>query len=480
VGFADVKLDRDDTIRRALLYADDEDGEPQLSLSMQMALRWLHGEGVGLSVDDQERLVLGSTPLPRLEPDTGAYVGTDAGGYQTLIDWDGRTPHESLSFTRLLANDFDPALIRDRMVFVGALAESVSDLRRSPFGLWAGVYIHAHIASQLVRYGTGEDEPLVSASEGVELAWIALWALLGAGFGLLRSSVPLLVVGGLAGLALLAAGGHVGMQAGLWLPIVPPSLSWLIAAGGVTAYLSRAERAERDSLMGLFSRHVSEDVARELWERRDEFSEGGRPKPQRQCVTVAFFDVRGFTPIAERLGPLRVTEWVNELMNALAEETERHGGFVDDYFGDGMKAAFGVPVARTEPEMQRADAVASVEAALAARRRLEQLNRRWNAEGLPTGHVRVGIHTGFVVAASIGSATRLKYTVLGDAVNTAARIEALDDGGHDFDARPARILVSQATLDRLAGAFDAKPLGEFALKGKEERVQVHEILGRAS
>jgi adenylate cyclase len=478
VGLADVKLDPDDTIRRALLYLDDERGL-HLSLALQMAMRWLAPEGLtlGTDPDDPEQIRLGGTGIPRLSGNDGGYAGADSAGYQVLIDFEGTRPGRTVSMSEVVRGDVDPSVFRDKLVFVGYTAESVSDLRRVPFGLWPGVYVHAHIASQLVRYGLGEDRPVTTPSELTESLTIVIFALLGAAFALRRPTVTILALTLAAGVVGMLAGGYVALLAGWWLPVAPAALTWLTATGAVETQLARAERKERQSLMKLFSSHVSRQVAEELWAKRDELMEGGRVPPRSVLATVVFIDVKSFTPIAEALGPLETTAWVNDLMDMLAETTEQHGGFVDDYFGDGMKAAFGVPVLRTTEAEYDADARAAAHCALAIERNLATLNERWRAEGRPEGRLRIGIHSGPVVAASIGHRERLKYTVLGDTVNTAARIESLDDLEHDFEARGVRLLVSEATLQRLDGTYRTRPMGIFALKGKQERVSLHEVLG---
>jgi adenylate cyclase len=229
--------------------------------------------------------------------------------------------------------------------------------------------------------------------------------------------------------------------------------------------------------MHLFSRHVSRTVASDIWEHRDQFLEGGRPRPQRQRVTVFFVDVKSFTPVAEGLDPLELMDWVNELMGMLASEAEAHGGFVDDFFGDGMKADFGVPMPREAEEEVCADAVAAVNCAISIEAKLADLNETWIARGQPIGRLRVGIDSGFAVVGEVGSSDRMKYTVLGDTANTAARLESLTDDDHDFDAKLVRVLVSHRTRELLGDHFELFDHGEVTLKGKSQKIRAIEILG---
>jgi adenylate cyclase len=190
---------------------------------------------------------------------------------------------------------------------------------------------------------------------------------------------------------------------------------------------------------------------------------------------VLFADVRGYTSIAERTEPEALMSWLNTFMSSMADEVIRHGGVIDDYAGDGIKADFGVPLQRRNGEGQAEDAKRAVACAIAMAIRLEELNERFEADGLPPIRVRIGIASGLAVAGSVGSRDRLKYTVVGDVVNRAARLEALDKEYDAGDGLPCRILIDQPTSDAVAGQFDCRPLGAVHLKGKESPVEVYQV-----
>ena len=478
-GLADQVLDSDDLVRRAMLYAEDEVGGFHLSLALQVALRWMAVDGFGFGSDPEnpEYVRLGETPLPRLEGNIGGYSAADTRGYQILIDYDGQAPFRTVSVMDVFKGRVGEADFHDKMVLVGATAESIADLRRSPFGYWPGVYIHAHIADQLARYGIGEGTPRVTWSDMGEAAWILLWSLLGAGLALMRGSLAGFIAATIAGALAIGGLGVAALTSGVWIPVAPPLASWLLAAGGVTAYISRREAADRKMMMQLFSRNVSRTMAAYMWERRDQFMEGGRPRPQRQHVTVLFVDVKSFTPVAEGLDPIGLMDWVNELMGMLAGEVEEFGGFVDDYFGDGMKADFGVPIPRENEEDWREDAVTSVRCAISMEHKLAALNESWLERDMPIGRLRVGIDSGFAVVGNVGSSDRMKYTVLGDTANTAARLESLTDDDHDFEKKKVRVLVSDRTAKLLGDQFETFDHGVVALKGKSQKIRAIEILG---
>ncbi len=242
------------------------------------------------------------------------------------------------------------------------------------------------------------------------------------------------------------------------------------------------EKGQRETLMKLFSKHVSPEVAESLWEQREQFLDGGRPRSQKVIATVLFTDLQGFTGASERMDPEALMTWLNTYMDAIAKTAMEHGGVVDDYFGDGVKVNFGVPVPRTSEAQIRQDAVNGVICALALEQQMRRLNATMKAENLPNLRMRVGIYTGPVVAGSLGSADRLKYTTLGDTVNTAARLESFEKDlflPHLKDT-PCRILIGERTLSYLDNQFRVQEVGELALKGKADKVKVYCVLGSAT
>jgi len=270
------------------------------------------------------------------------------------------------------------------------------------------------------------------------------------------------------------------LLAGWWLPVMPAAVAMFASATLVVAYISGFERSERRFLMEIFARQVSPDVAEALWREREKFLSGGRIAARTQIVTVLFSDLENFTPVAERLTPVELMGWLNDYMEAMAGLVMAHGGVVDDYYGDAIKANFGVPVTRTSDAEIDDDAARAVNCAIAMTREMERMNRVWAAQGLPMVRMRVGICTGSVVAGCIGSARRMKYTTIGDVVNTAARLESYGKEVVPADATcPCRVMLAESTVGRLRNAFPVRPVGALQLKGKSEAVNVYQLLAPA-
>jgi adenylate cyclase len=213
-----------------------------------------------------------------------------------------------------------------------------------------------------------------------------------------------------------------------------------------------------------------------LWKEREQFMEKGRPRSQEMTVTGIFTDIKGFTTTSERMTPQELIDWLNTYMESMAAVIMDHRGVIDNYVGDAIKADFGVPIPRTTEEAIREDAQNAVDCALAMEKKMHQLNEEWEKQGLPPTGLRIGIHTGTVVAGLLGSSERMKYTTLGDAVNTASRLESLDKSiGQDL---VCRILISEKTRSLLEDRYLTEPIGEVSLKGKEEKIVVHRVLGK--
>jgi len=483
VGFNDILVDPDGTVRRGLLFLDDGDGAAEYSFALRVALVALARDGVYPEADPEhpEWLRLGGSTLRPLGGSDGGYSGEDDAGYQFLLNYagaEGALDFIELSF--LLSGEVEASRLRDKIVLLGVNAKSLPDFLNVPFETEVGVpgvELHGYMTRQLIRHGLGESPPFRVLADWQEAALIGLLAVFGCGLAFGARGVSTTVLAVLCGLVALWLGGAFAYREGWWIPMVGPALAWVGSVGVVEVWTSGRERAQRALLMQLFSRHVSSAIADEIWRQRGAFFHNGRPRSQRLTATVLFLDIVNYTPRAEKMDPEEHMEWVNEFMETMARQVQACGGVVDDYFGDGLKANFGVPFPReTEAEVER-DAQNAVRCALSMARALEELDGHYRERQLPTVAMRVGIDTGPVIAGSLGAAERLKYTTLGDVVVSAQRVQSLDGIEHDFEKLPTRIFVSERTHAHLDDSCRCESLGAFSLKGKDEPVVIYRVLG---
>lgn len=490
-GFNDIVVDPGGVVRRALLFMDD--GETfGYSFAFRIASLYLKEEGITPCPDalHPEHLRLGQATIRPLEPHDGAYVGADARGYQFLIDFkDAPSSFQTFSLSSLLSGDVDSREIHGKIVIIGVVAHDVKDFFYTPYSRHlqadeqvTGITLHAHIASQLLRFGLGESQPIKIGNELREAAWLLLWTLLGGAIGVWVRSPWRLAI--LTSCSLLALGliVYLAFLGGWWIPLVAPVMGQLGSTGLATAAMSNREKRERAFLMQLFSRYVSKEVAESIWQQRDRFLDGGRPRAQKLVTTTLFSDLKGFTAIAENMDPLELIDWLNMYMETMASLVSEHGGVVDDYAGDGIKADFGIPIPRTNEDDIRQDAINAVNCALAMEKAMVGLNARWRAQNLPDVALRVGILTGPVVAGALGSSQRLKYTTVGNTVNAASRLESFDKDLFDVHCpgSPCRILVGDATMHYVKDHFDAAEIGKVRLRGLEREVAIYRVTGKRS
>lgn len=488
-GFNDIIVDPGGIVRRGLLFLDDEKNV-FYSFALRLALIYLQAEGITPQPDafNPEYLKLGKATIRPFGPNDGGYIGADARGYQFLFDF-RKCPRSfpSYSLSDLLSLQINPETFKDKIVLIGTKTEGVKDFFFTPFsrGLHSdqqisGIELHAYSVSQLLTFALQGSSPMGTISNWQEGVWILLWSLMGGIMGVGARSPWRFSLSIIGGLLMLGFAAYFAFLYGWWIPLVPPAIAWFISVAVITAYMSNRERLERASLMQLFSRHVSKEVAEVIWKARDQFLDGGRPRSQKLMATVMFTDLQGFTALSEKMDPQTLIDWLNTYLEAMARLVMEHGGIVDDYAGDGLKADFGVPLPRaTEAEISQ-DAVNAVNCALAMERKIKQLNSFWKERNLPTVNMRVGIFTGPVIAGSLGSIQRLKYTTIGDTVNIASRLESFSKEliGFDFKSRPCRILIGETTLNYLGNQFLTEKIGQVNLKGKQEKITIYYLVGQ--
>jgi len=479
-GFADVLPDPDGVLRRWLLYLDDGQ-QSSTSLALLLAQHALAGEGLHptAAADAPAVLQLGRSRLPPLSGEEGGYRGVDARGYQILLDYRaGATAVELLWARDLLAHPALGPSLAGRIVLVGTISETVKDGFLSPAGprvlsagLTPGVVLHALAVDQLLRLGRGEAQPTQVLRPLQEHLLVGAIALLGAAFARwtpgTRAAATVVLVGAIA----IVVAWLAALDRGLWLPGPPLLLAWTIGAALALAAAYYAERRAKRSLASLFAQQVAPSVAAALWQRRDEIFRAGRMAGHEVEATMLFVDLAGSTALASTTPAAQFTHWIGEVLERLTILVSAAGGMIEKYTGDGLLAVFNAPIAAPDdPQGVKAAARAldCARAILAAQRRgeLPSLN------GLPP-RLRLGIQSGRVIAGTVGSRERQQFTVLGDAVNTAQRLEAL---GKEIDGAAAAIVLVGAEAARLAGhPPDLEPLDEVTLRGRDRSLKVYRM-----
>ncbi|WPB80382.1 adenylate/guanylate cyclase domain-containing protein [Archangium violaceum] len=226
----------------------------------------------------------------------------------------------------------------------------------------------------------------------------------------------------------------------------------------LTLEAKEREVVAQTQVRAALSRYLSPDVVDLVVSNPDQLRLGG----ERREVTILFADVVGFTKLSEAQSPETIVALLNELFTFATEIIQRRGGIIDKFIGDCVMAVWGSP--QSHPD----DALRAVQAAEDLRRWLDVGNRRWRARWGIEIQLAIGIHTGPAVAGNVGSEKRMEYTVIGDTVNVAARIESM--------AQPGQILVSEATRERIGDSgVELVPAGERQLHGRTAATRIFEV-----
>ena len=219
---------------------------------------------------------------------------------------------------------------------------------------------------------------------------------------------------------------------------------------------------ERDRLKETFGRYVTRQVADHLM--KGNVTLGGELVP----VTVLFSDIRSFTSISETMEPRALLDFLNEYFSGMVESVMLHHGVVDKFIGDAIMAVFGAPVPHPD------DPLHAVKAALDMRVRLRKINEAFKLRGLPEIRTGIGLHSGRVVAGNMGHTERMEYTVIGDAVNTASRLEGMTK------ELQCDVILSEDLFVQVEGHVVTEPLRRIKVKGRDQDVMVYRLIGLKS
>ncbi len=484
IGFNDIVLDADGSVRRNLMFATAEEGV-FFSFSLQLALHYLQERGISPtnSPDNPDNIFWGEAEFVPLTSSDGGYRKIDDRGYQILLNYrSAKNVARQVSVTRVLYGQIEPEWVKDKIVLIGTVAPSIRDVFLTPYSPAAeettpkmpGVLVHAQMVSQILDAVSG-DRPLFSFwPEWSEILWIFAWALIGGGLALgsrnalvLAVSFPVLVciLGGMSFYLFL----HYR-----WVPVVSPLAGFILTGTTITAYRAFQAQLQQQIVMRLLGQNTSPEVADALWRNRDRLVNDGKLPGQKLTATLLFTDLRNFSTISEQMPPEKLMDWLNEYLSALAQTVQDHHGIINKFTGDGIMAAFGVPIARTTTEEIAADACSAVACGLVMGDRLRELNEYWARRGLPPVEMRVGIFTGPLVAGSLGGKERSEYGLIGDTVNIASRLESC---AKERQESICRVLVGKETFAYIEDDFDFEHWGPMALKGKQQTIDVYRVVG---
>ncbi len=351
------------------------------------------------------------------------------------------------------------SFFKNKILFLGATAIGINDIRDTPFGGdYPGVEIHANILGNLLQH----DFLRHDAREHLYMPWFLL--ILGvclagvlAQFGALTGIV---ITGAILASLLFIDKQFLfgqGLVVSIELPIIEVLMMYLV----LTFYKYFTEERAKRELRGTFSKYVSPAIVNEVLKDPKNLELGGR----KERITVFFSDVRGFTTLSEKLDPLALSELLNSYLTPMTEIVFKNKGTLDKYMGDAIMAFFGAPIHYAD------HGHCACRCALQSLECLAKLNDGFRKKGRTEINIGIGLNTGDCNVGNMGSQTVRNYTVMGDAVNLASRLEGINKtyGTH--------IIISESTYADVKNDFFCRELDWVRVKGKIQPVKIYELLG---
>jgi adenylate cyclase len=439
------------------LYRYQDHFYPSLALITAMRCMGIDPTKEKVIISKDKTLIVGPIRIPLL--DDGRMLLNWHGPYRTYDYYPIGDIIESMAaIHRGERPRIAPETFSDSVVLVGTTAISLFDLRATPF---SPVYPGAELNATAIDNILNADYVRSVGRIGTLLMILALSLVVGL-ISVRVGSASLGIISGLAVLVLFtAAAALLFIFNGIMVEYVAPASALLLSfvSSLVFNYITegRAKRKFREA----FAKYVSPQVVDEISKNIDDLK---LDVGDRRDISILFSDIRGFTGMSEKLAPEEVVRRLNIYFKAMVEVVFQFDGTLDKYVGDAIMAFFGAP--KGDPD----HAQKACRCALGMTEELKKVNERLVSEGIPPMKIGIGINTGVVVVGNIGSERRMDYTVIGDSVNLASRLEGMNK---EFGTT---IIISEFTLARAPG-FTVKDLGSVHVKGKEESVRIYELTG---
>lgn len=453
-GFGHINMfpDPDGTIRAETLFIEYK-GYLIPSLSLKVSALYLGIPEEKFLIDATKGIYLGKK-----------YIPTDRYGRILIPYYGGNQSFKHISVIDVLEGRIKKEVIEEKIVLIGATAVGIYDLRVTPFSsALPGVEKHANVIESLIS-----GKSLVPASHSTVFLSIILTGLISAIlYQRLKAGYSLIILFILVFFT-FAISYFFFVFKGVWFSSFYPSANLVIQFIFIIAIKYAYSEQEARQIKKIFSSYVTERVVNELIKNPSMAKLGG----ERREVTVLFSDIRGFTSLSEKLQPEKVVELLNEYFAVMTEVIFKWEGTLDKFIGDAIMVFWGAPLPQTD------HAERALNCAVEMSQKLKELCGKWNSEGKPILMIGIGINTGEVLVGNIGAeGKKMDYTVIGDNVNLASRLEGLNK---KFETE---IIISEFTLKKVRnliergkfGSLLLKGLGNIAVKGKEKPVKIYSV-----
>jgi len=448
IGFFNFFPDPDGTVRRIPLMTE-MDGYVYPSMAMQTLRMFLDWPTMSVTVGDVgvEEVQLGDYAIQ-----------TDESGSMLLNHYGPGYTFKHISAADILADRIDGDELKDKIVILGVTAVGVYDYRPTPFdSVFPGVEGHAVALSNILNGAEIKRPPSV---EVLELLAVLLFSLL-AGY-LVHGRTPVIQGACIVGfpLFLIVLSQWLFSAHNLWIKETYLVLGVLLTIIPITLFEYIIESRKRAFIHDAFSHYLAPSVVENLAKNPDALKLGGEEKH----LTAFFSDIANFSTFSEKLPPSELVAFLNRYLSAMSDILLDQGGTIDKYEGDAIISFFGAPV-----DMEN-HALPCVIAALHQQRALSALREEWKDEGLPAVHVRIGVNSGPMVVGNMGTESSMNYTMMGDHVNLAARLEGV------CKVYRVPILMSKDTYLLVRDQISARFVDRVRVVGRSQPVDLYEPL----
>jgi adenylate cyclase len=418
----------EDGVLRATTNVIEFKGKYFPSLSLQLLRGWYGDNKMKLEFEEYgvKGVSLG-----------GGFIPTDEYGRTPINFYGDEKAFPTISAAELadggMSDEKLDPILRGKIVIIAATAMGIYDLRTTPFGIMPGVYLHASFIQNVL-------DGIVLKRAGWFLLFDALSIII-LGVILILAMKKLKVVGG-AALALALIFGYVWFQRYMFvykhtiLDVLYPIMTVVFVYGGLALHKYLTEASEKKYVKTAFAHYLSPKVVNKILEDPGKLQLGGDMKE----LTASFSDVKDFSGISEKLTPHELVELLNEYLTEMTDVILGKDGTLDKYIGDAIVSFFGAPLEYQD------HAFRACRATILCRKRLDELQVKWAAAGRPPLEARFGLNTGKMLVGNMGSTQRFDYTIMGDEVNLASRLESINKQYGTY------ICVSESTWRAAGGA----------------------------
>jgi adenylate cyclase len=360
-----------------------------------------------------------------------------------------------------LNGKIDPKVFDGKIVLIGEYGTLIHDSYFSPLDStksMPGIEFHANMLDSLVQ---GKYlAPLSNTFIRVSILIFTLLLVISFYFFSTQVAVVILCLYSIG----IIVGGRILLQYGIFVSIFPFFLLGSITFLVSYVYKFFITNKDRRYIEHAFSHYIAPEVVHRITEDPESFRLGG----EKREITIFFSDIASFTTISEKLGTERIFSLLEEYLSEMTDILIQNKGTLDKYIGDAVMGFFNAPLTIERPEYW------ACKTALEQQQKITELNKKWVLEGIPNITARIGIDTGEVMVGNIGSRNRFNYTIIGDHVNLASRLEGVNK------EYLTKICVSESTYQKTKEDFIFRELDTIKVKGKTKGVKIYELVGFAS